>query len=637
MLFIVYVLLITAGVCTCAKEFIVYHAQHHEIQGAHFGSTILPLNCELQSFDLKLISRKCIIVPLSGAAIETIKDAMFHNVAGILVSLPASGWLPELSKLLSDLEHELLSNEIPVPIYFILNNEPLTDITKDVLTMSQREQSTAGLSALASIWSTSYRMLIKPIGSKNTETYHITNIEGQLGFRDGRKLPVILICAHYDALSAIPAFSYGADSSGSSVVVLLELARLFARLYAIQSSNPRFELVFLLSGGGNYNYLGTKRWLDYGAEDFSELALLDSITQVVCLEGLGSSNFADNLYVHLSRSPKDGSFSNKFIHLLNMAFNLHSKSPDTFITSNGTGAVRFVHKKINLNQGTLAWEHERFALHRLPGLTLSAWPSVQVANKLRYSSLDGGPLYHIAQNGGMHSNRSAFRGSVDPRILVRNVRVIAEALARIIFPSEVSSVSMDDTSFIAPQWVSETDVSALLDLLVSRPRSAQLLEHKLKLSSNDQLPIAASLPSKAEKWPSLINTLKHIMSTHLQHVRVSNYPFSSDTSQTKAKTQKDPTSGKRKDERDTEFTESSSDGQFTRSFSLFASTDFNVVLHNGMEPVTLVIYRLKSSMFDLTIAGLVAFYLAAWYFILEHFHAFDGFISRLCIRKPKVV
>ncbi|KAG5452039.1 tRNA (cytosine-5-)-methyltransferase ncl1 [Clonorchis sinensis] len=632
MISLLYLLIVSAKICRCAQEFVVYHAQHHEIQGARFGSTAVPLNCELQSVDSKLVSRRCIILPLYAATIETIKDAAFHHVAGILVSLPASNWSPELQKLLSELERELLASEITIPIYFVLDNEQLTAAANDVLEMSRREQSVGGLAALATIWSTSYRIVVQPAAAKNTETFHVTNIEGQLGIGDGRKLPVLLICAHYDAMSAVPVFSYGADSSGSSVVVLLELARLFSRLYAIQSSNPKFELVFLLSGGGNYNYLGTKRWLDHGSEDFSELALLDSIAHVICLEGLGSSNFAENLYVHLSRSPKEGSFSSKFIQYLNVAFNLHSKIPRHPNLSN----VHFVHKKINLNQGSLAWEHERFALHRLPGFTLSAWPSAQVANRLRHSSLDGGPLYHIAEHGEKYTNRSTFRGSVDPKILARNVRVIAEALARVVFPSNLSSVSTNDTSFIASNWVSETGVAALLDFLVSRPRSVQLLEHRFKASTNRPHLFTASAHASAEKWPGLLGSLQHLMSTHLQRVRVSSFPFSSETLQDKAKTQKDPRSGKGKDERDAEFTESSAEGQYMRSSSLLATADFNVVLHSGMEPTTLTIYRLKSSMFDLTIAGLVALYLAAWYFVLEHFRAFDGFISRLCLQKPKV-
>ncbi|KER18401.1 hypothetical protein T265_16082, partial [Opisthorchis viverrini] len=80
------------------------------------------------------------------------------------------------------------------------------------------------------------------------------------------------------------------------------------------------------------------------------------------------------------------------------------------------------------------------------------------------------------------------------------------------------------------------------------------------------------------------------MSSHLQRVRVSSFPFSSETLQNKAKTQKDPRSGKGKDERDAEFTESSTEGQYMRSSSLLATADFNVVVHSGMEPMTLTIY-----------------------------------------------
>ncbi|GAA56203.1 nicalin [Clonorchis sinensis] len=97
MISLLYLLIVSAKICRCAQEFVVYHAQHHEIQ----GSTAVPLNCELQSVDSKLVSRRCIILPLYAATIETIKDAAFHHVAGILVSLPASNWSPELQKSVS--------------------------------------------------------------------------------------------------------------------------------------------------------------------------------------------------------------------------------------------------------------------------------------------------------------------------------------------------------------------------------------------------------------------------------------------------------------------------------------------------------------------------------------------------------
>ncbi|KER18369.1 hypothetical protein T265_16108, partial [Opisthorchis viverrini] len=162
-------------------------------------STAIALNCELQSFDSKLVSRRCIILPLYAATIETIKDAAFHHVAGVIVSLPARNWPPELQKL----EREILASEITIPIYFVLDSEQLTVTANDVLEMSRREQSVGGLAALATIWSTSYRVVMQPAAAKDTDMFHVTNIEGHLGIGDGRKLPVLLICAHYDAMSAI--------------------------------------------------------------------------------------------------------------------------------------------------------------------------------------------------------------------------------------------------------------------------------------------------------------------------------------------------------------------------------------------------------------------------------------------------
>jgi len=61
---------------------------------------------------------------------------------------------------------------------------------------------------------------------------------------------------------ALQGLSQGADSNGSGVAMLLELMRVFSRLFASETTRPEYNLAFLLTGAGKLNYFGTKRWLE---------------------------------------------------------------------------------------------------------------------------------------------------------------------------------------------------------------------------------------------------------------------------------------------------------------------------------------------------------------------------------------
>lgn len=54
----------------------------------------------------------------------------------------------------------------------------------------------------------------------------------------------------------------GADSNASGASVLLELARIFSHLYSNVNTVGHYNLVFLLTGGGKLNYMGSKKWLE---------------------------------------------------------------------------------------------------------------------------------------------------------------------------------------------------------------------------------------------------------------------------------------------------------------------------------------------------------------------------------------
>jgi hypothetical protein len=110
-------------------------------------------------------------------------------------------------------------------------------------------------------------------------------LPGLKGEGDTEQLPTIAIVANYDTFGAAPvcsskkysqnvlsvlldaldktvflqALSVGSDSNGSGVVALLEIARLFSRLYSNPKTRGKYNLLFGLTSGGPYNYNGTSK------------------------------------------------------------------------------------------------------------------------------------------------------------------------------------------------------------------------------------------------------------------------------------------------------------------------------------------------------------------------------------------
>jgi len=122
-------------------------------------------------------------------------------------------------------------------------------------------------------------------------------------------------------ISYIQELSYGADSNGSGAVSLLELARLFSHLYNSGSGlgggkvlgRPYNSLLFLLSGAGHFNFQGTQKYLE-DQIDSSDQSDLQETRLVVCLDSLASN--PDRIYVHLSRSIREGTMLHTFIQVI---------------------------------------------------------------------------------------------------------------------------------------------------------------------------------------------------------------------------------------------------------------------------------------------------------------------------------
>ncbi|XP_041085531.1 nicalin-1 isoform X2 [Polyodon spathula] len=376
---------------------------------------------------------------------EKYQKALRQSAGAVVIILPQNmSTMPQdIVQQFMEIEPELLATETMVPVYFAVEEEELLSIYEQTLTSS----SSQGLASAAEVLlhtatANGFQMVTSGAQSKAVSDWAITSLEGRLAGVGGEDLPTIVLVAHYDSFGVAPWLSYGADSNGSGVSVLLELARLFSRLYTYKRTHAAYNLLFFVSGGGKFNYQGTKRWLEDSLDHTDSSLLQDNVAFVLCLDTLGSS---DSLHLHVSKPPKEGSPQHTLLRELET------------VSSSQHPEVKFsmVHKKINLADDTLAWEHERFGIRRLPAFTLSHLESHRSA--LRSSIMD-------------------VRTQVDLQTLSRNTKIIAEALARVIYSLTEKGAPGDLQIFTEQMQVQEEQLSSVLDWLTCQPRAAQLVD-----------------------------------------------------------------------------------------------------------------------------------------------------------------
>lgn len=124
---------------------------------------------------------------------------------------------------------------------------------------------------------------------------------------------------------------------------------------------------------------------------------------VLCLDAIGQADMDSSIYMHVSKPPKDGTHISNFFKQLKA--NAHRFANVT---------VEGVHKKINLADVQLAWEHERFSMKRMSAFTLSTVKSHKDPH--RTTIFDRNPQLTLA-------------------VAQRNTKILAETLANYIYGS----------------------------------------------------------------------------------------------------------------------------------------------------------------------------------------------------------
>uniref|UniRef100_A0A8C6YN21 BOS complex subunit NCLN n=1 Tax=Nothoprocta perdicaria TaxID=30464 RepID=A0A8C6YN21_NOTPE len=347
-----------------AHEFTVYRMQQYELGGQPYGTRSAVLNTEARTVEADVLSRRCVMMRLVDFSYEQYQKALRQSAGAVVIILPQSiSSVPQdVVRQFMEIEPEMLAMETVVPVYFAVEDEELLSIYEQTRAASASQGSASAAEVLLhTATANGFQMVTSGAQSKAINDWLIPSVEGRLTGLGGEDLPTVVIVAHYDSFGVAPWLSHGADSNGSGISVLLELARLFSRLYTYRRTHAGYNLLFFASGGDNLDHTDSS-------------LLQDNVAFVLCLDTLGRGN---SLHLHVSKPPKEGTLQHAFLRELEMV--VSSQFPE----------VKFsmVHKKINLAEDMLAWEHERFAIRRLPAFTISHLESHR--DSLRNSIMDG--------------------------------------------------------------------------------------------------------------------------------------------------------------------------------------------------------------------------------------------------------
>ncbi|XP_068310437.1 uncharacterized protein [Pyrus communis] len=479
MIALVFILVACVELCDAATVVDVYRLIQYDISGAPFGSRLANLNHHAGSLHFAPgsdLSRTVLIIPLRELNISFVTEYITQKqpLGGLLFLLPQifsienreratsnhqiDGEVPT-KNYLAELEKLLIHSKIPYPVYFAFEDDAIEAVLADV-----KRNDVSGQPATATTGG--YKLVVSVPEPKKRASPTITNIQGWLsGLKtdgDANQLPTIAIVASYDTFGAAPALSVGSDSNGSGVVALLEIARLFSILYSNPKTRGRYNLLFGLTSGGPYNYNGTHKWL----RSFDQRQR-ESIDYAICLNSIGS--WDNDLWIHVSKPPENAYIKQIFEGFSSVAEELGLN-------------VGLKHKKINISNPRVAWEHEQFSRLRVTAATLSELPVAPELLESTGSFVDGRPF-------------------VNETAIIRSVKLVAESLARHIYGHEGKNVQIfADNSSLA---VNPSYIKSWLDLLSQTPRVAPFL------SKND--PFILALKKELEDNTDEVNVQHEVL------------------------------------------------------------------------------------------------------------------------------
>ncbi|PRP86084.1 hypothetical protein PROFUN_03071 [Planoprotostelium fungivorum] len=292
------------------------------------------------------LRRTVVLVKATDLTEDTLPNLVDNrNAEAILIVLPNEQNTNQLGDSLDNIQKTLLTRSWDASIYFAFEDEHLSSILSDV-------KKTHGLatSPLTDHW----HFVSTSSDAKPVTDLTITNLQNLFkGYPRKGITPTLAVTASYDSFSLAPGAIRPNNDNGA--VALLELIRLFSKLYNNPETKPEYNLLFLLVGGSTFNHAGTKHWANN-----VEASLQESLSFVLCLDDL--INGGEKLNLHVSRVSRDDNIKSLYQSMeatakfLELDFSIQTK-------------------KINVSDPVVHWQHEVFSMKKILAATLSSHSS----------------------------------------------------------------------------------------------------------------------------------------------------------------------------------------------------------------------------------------------------------------------
>jgi len=317
----------------------------------------------------------------------------------ILLPLPSDQARDEvtLEQNLQSLERLLLSRSWDASIFFAFEDEQLKGIKKDLHSYSGRA---SGFAPTSDHW----HFTTSSAEPKTINEISVQNFQGIFrGYNGNGVVPTIAVQASYDSFSAAPGVSMG--TSSSKLITILELSRLYSKLYAKPETRPAYNLLFVLNGGSVLNQAGLVKWTND-----ADASLLESVNFVLCIDDLVGN---DKLQLHVSRVSRDENIRGIY------------ESFDATAKHLGLNFV-VTQRKINISDPNIYWPHEQFSRKKILAGTLST-----LATPL-------GPL----------SRPTLAEKRISTDEILKKIRFVAESLSNFMYKQDTVSTTRQLDIFV---------------------------------------------------------------------------------------------------------------------------------------------------------------------------------------------